>query len=136
MEIVIVFYPFIVSGEINQTVKNGVFELSLTQTKEGCHLVYSSPSTKGDLILQVIPPCNFHHSPDGKVRIMPTPKGDIMLVESSRPHLSRSKDCDTQIQGVRISHEQIKISSAISKVAMCTPFQWDEVMFLGIFGRD
>jgi hypothetical protein len=43
IEIVIVFYPFIVSGEINQTVKNGIFELSLTQTEEECHLVYSSP---------------------------------------------------------------------------------------------
>ncbi|NJO14867.1 MAG: hypothetical protein HC877_03705 [Thioploca sp.] len=136
IEIVIVFYPFIVSGEINQTVKNGVFELSLTQTEEGCHLVYTSPSTKGDLALQVISPCNFHRSPEGKVRIMPTPKGDVLLIESSRPHSNFPKRCHTQIQGIRISHEQIKISSEVSKVLMCPPFQWDDVMFVGIFGRD
>ena len=135
--IIIVLYSFVSHGEVNQTMKHGGFELSLVQTKkEECHLVYSSPLNKGDLTLQVIPPCSFHRSPDGKVRIMPTPKGDVMLIESSRPHPDLPKDCQTRIQGVRINREHVKISSSISKVTMCPPFQWDDVMFLGIFGRD
>jgi hypothetical protein len=136
MGIIIVLYSFVVHSEVNQTMKHAGFELSLVQTKEECHLVYSSPLNKGDLILRVIPPCGFHRSPDGKVRIMPTPKGDVLLIESSRPHSNFPKRCHTQIQGIRISLEQVKISSEVSKVLMCPPFQWDDVMFLGIFGRD
>ena len=134
--VIVVIYPFIVSGGVNQTVKSGIFEFSLTQTEGGCHLLYSSPLSKGKLTLRVIPPCDFHRFPDGRVRIMPTKKGDVMLVESSRPHPNRPKDCYTQVQAVRITKEQIKVSSAISEVAMCLPFQWDDVMFLGLFEKD
>jgi len=57
----------------------------------------------------------------------------VFLIEHSVPNPKSPGDCDTHIQAVLLSAEGARSSRAVERVAMCPPFQWDDVMFVGLF---
>jgi len=55
-----------------------------------------------------------------------------VLVERSTPNGDHPGDCDTRVQAIIVSPETLRTSTGVERVAMCTPFRWDDVMFIGL----
>jgi hypothetical protein len=121
------------TADPTQTAAIGAFELRLSQLSNRCMLTYTAPPIEGSFELQLSPPCDFHRHLDGKPRVISLSSGAVILVESSGPNFQHPGDCKTQIQGIRITKQQVFVSQRIAKVASCPPFQWDEKMFIGLF---
>jgi hypothetical protein len=119
--------------DITKSERIKAFELLLSLSSKGCKLTYTAASTEGSIELQLPPPCDFHRSRDGKVRVISLRETDIILVESSRPNSKYPGDCETRIQGIKLTAQQVFVSRGVSRVAACPPFQWDEKMFTGFF---
>jgi hypothetical protein len=116
-----------------KTARIKAFELVLSLSSEACMLTYTAPHVEGSIDLQLPPPCDFHRSLDGKVRLISLRETDILLVESSRPNPKHPSDCETRIQGIKLTAQRVVVSRGVSRVAACPPFQWDEKMFTGFF---
>lgn len=70
--------------------------------------------------------CSFVSDSSGAIRVVTTDSGKAVMVESSRPI---ERDCDTATRVVVITREGPRVSNAVQRVAMCAPFEWDEMMF-------
>ncbi|MGN7744067.1 hypothetical protein ACTJKT_29310 [Pseudomonas sp. 22526] len=82
-------------------------------------------------------PCQFHRDASGALRTKQVGARQVILVESSEPMPAPSRDCRTEIQAIRGGSGQgLEASSAVSRVAACPPFQWDEKVFIGLFEPD
>ena len=78
-------------------------------------------------------PCDFHRGPDDAVRTMTFDDTLIFLLENSKAHPDLPDDCVTQVQAVKAIDGGWQASEYTDKVAACPPFQWDEMMFTGLF---
>lgn len=70
--------------------------------------------------------CSFVADSSGAIRIVETDSGKAVMVESSKP---LERDCDTATRVVVITPEGPRVSKAVQRMAMCAPFDWDEMMF-------
>ena len=84
-------------------------------------------------------PCQFSRDRAGAVRIVETGTAKTLLVEASRTAPLgaglKSPDCVTQIRGVVVSAEEVRLSAQTQKVAQCLPAVWDETMFHAFAAR-
>lgn len=107
----------------------GERQLALKEHDGRCALV--EPGQAG-LDLQLKWPCRFHLDREGGLRTRQVGENRVLLVESSEK-LPDSQDCRTEIQAVRTHGNSLEASKAVSRVAACPPFQWDEKVFIGLF---
>jgi len=108
-------------------------DLLLEERNGNCRLLV--PEQPGiDLSLKW--PCQFHRDANGTLRTKQVGTRQVILVESSEPMPSPSRDCRTEIQAIRSTGKGLEASSAVSRVAACPPFQWDEKVFIGLFEPD
>ncbi|MCY1287968.1 hypothetical protein D9M70_369850 [compost metagenome] len=87
---------------------------------------------QASLALQLKWPCRFHLDAEGGLRTRQVGETRVLLVESSE-RMPDSQDCRTEIQAVRTLGNGLQPSTAVSRVAACPPFQWDEKVFIGLF---
>lgn len=97
-----------------------------------CVVRYGRGGEMTDLRLGLSPPCTLHRNADGTVRVRPVKGLQALLVQRSTPAPERPGDCDTHVQALVVAPESVRSSTAVSRVAMCLPFQWDDVMFIGL----
>lgn len=97
-----------------------------------CALRYSREASVKELLLKVSSPCVFHRDPSGALRVQRVKDRTVFLIESSVHDPDQPGDCKTEVQGITVSPTGLTASSQVERVAMCTPFQWDEVMFIGL----
>ncbi len=107
----------------------GERQLALQEHGGRCALVESGQDS---LDLQLKWPCQFHLDRDGGLRTRQVGENRVLLVESSEK-VPDSQDCRTEIQAVRTLGNGLEPSTAVSRVAACPPFQWDEKVFIGLF---
>ena len=107
----------------------GGISLTLHPTEDGCRLSYSLEAGRGAVDLTLPTESRFHRDANGSVRVVRVGDLQVCLVESSRPDPDNPGDCDTRIQGVIVSNGSVSASQAVSKVASCPPFDWDDKMF-------
>jgi hypothetical protein len=81
-------------------------------------------------------PCQFHRDSSGKLRTKQVGERQVILVENSEQLPPPNKDCRTEIQAIRSAEQGLEASPAVSRVAACPPFQWDEKVFIGLFEPD
>ncbi len=103
-------------------------KLSLENGAAGCALIAGEAKA---LPIKLPAGCAFHTDANGAVRSMAKDGGIVVLIETSAAAGPGSKDCDTRVEAVLIRDGGAKPSGAISRVAACTPMQWDDAMFLG-----
>ena len=117
-------------------------EALLSDHKGKCRL------TIGEKVVDLDLPggCDFHRLPNKEVRIFPKdvyknpgkiPKSfrniTIVLIEHSVPNDQNSKECQTQLQAVKIEGGQIAKSVLMQNLASCPPIQWDAKNFTALF---
>lgn len=107
----------------------GERQLALKEHDGRCALV--EPGQAG-LDLQLKWPCQFHLDREGGLRTRQVGENSVLLVESSEK-VPDSQDCRTEIQAVRTHGNGLEASKAVSRVAACPPFQWDDKVFIGLF---
>jgi hypothetical protein len=107
--------------------------LVLVSDNTACRLVRLSEA--GDVVLRLPLSglCLFHRDDKGALRVMESPEGPIFLIESTRLLPENPQDCDTRVLAIRAAGDGLTPAPTPSRVAMCPPFQWDDVMFLGPF---
>lgn len=111
--------------------KLGKVQLQLEAQGQTCH-IKSSLSDSPAQNLNLPWPCQFHLDKSGQPRIIRSGKFEYLMVESSKP-LANSRDCETHLRAVRAMGQRWKISDAQDRVAACPPFQWDNMVFSGLF---
>lgn len=125
------------------TVKLGDQKLILQNEDGKCRLLFGEQKIDLDIPLN----CDFHRLPDGKVRVFPrdfygvrnksTPKEykgmQIVLIEYSEPVKDNSKDCNTELQAIKLVKNKIIKSIKMDNLAACRPFQWDAKNFTSLF---
>lgn len=109
--------------------------LELRDNGGRCQLTSMSQHQRSVFALSIPWPCDFHRGTDSKVRIYMHRGAAIALIESSRPHPSLPKDCETELQAMKVRKGVVSVSKHTDKVASCPPFQWDQKMFTGLFGE-
>lgn len=107
----------------------GERRLALQEHDGRCALVEPG---QANLDLQLKWPCQFHLDRAGGLRTRQVGENRVLLVESSEK-MPDSQDCRTEIQAVRTHGNGLEASKAVSRVAACPPFQWDEKVFIGLF---
>ena len=105
-------------------------------TGDGCTLRYGLDSLTSELRLGITPPCALHRDENGSVRTRHVGDALVFLVESSSPDPRHPGTCNTEIRGVIVARESVRSSKVVERVAMCAPFQWDDVMFIGLSKPD
>jgi hypothetical protein len=110
-------------------VRFGERQLALKEHDGRCAL--EEPG-QASLALQLKWPCRFHLDAEGGLRTRQVGETRVLLVESSEK-VPDSQDCRTEIQAVRTLGNGLQPSTAVSRVAACPPFQWDEKVFIGLF---
>lgn len=108
-------------------------DLQLEERDGNCRLLV--PEQPG-IDLRLKWPCQFHRDASGKLRTQQVGARQVMLVESSEQMPPPSQDCRTEIQAIRSTEQGLEASPAVSRVAACPPFQWDEKVFIGLFEPD
>ena len=103
--------------------------LQLHEEKGRCRLV----SGDGELDLLLDWPCRFHLDTHGALRTRQVGDSHVLLVESSEALPASSRNCRTTLQAVRSGRHGLEASPAVSRVATCPPFEWDEKVFIGLF---
>jgi hypothetical protein len=117
-------------------------EFSLRNNAGKCQLVFGGKN----IDLQIPWQCDFHRSPDKAVRVFPRdfytgkkklPKNykntQIILIERSTPNPNSPNECRTQLQAIKIVNGKVQASKLTSNLASCSPFQWEEKNFTGLF---
>jgi hypothetical protein len=85
---------------------------------EGCQLTVESSGTTRKHTLPMPDGCTFgKRKAGGPVQIEPTPRGQTVLVVSSKPQGGR--DCDTHIRALVINKQGIALSSEEQEISMC-----------------
>ncbi|MFC5699302.1 hypothetical protein ACFPU0_27685 [Pseudomonas sp. GCM10022186] len=107
----------------------GERQLALQEREGRCALVEPG---QANLDLQLKWPCQFHLDQEGGLRTRQVGDNRVLLVESSEK-VPDSQDCRTEIQAIRAHGNGLEASRAVSRVAACPPFQWDEKVFIGLF---
>ena len=107
------------------------FHIQLFDT-DPCRVQYSREGKTTEVRLVIPPPCTFHRDRDGTVRVQQVNNARVILVERSTPDREHPGDCDTRVQAIIISPETVRSSAGVERVAMCAPFRWDDVMFIGL----
>lgn len=107
--------------------------LVLQSERDACRLIALSETGDEILRLGVAGLCSFHRDSDGVLRTVTSPVGPVLLIETSVPMPNGSGDCRTSVQAVRLTEAGPEAAPSPALVASCLPFQWDEVMFLGVF---
>jgi hypothetical protein len=107
--------------------------LQLQERDGNCRLLVPQ---QPDIDLRLKWPCQFHRDAGGELRTKQVGARQVMLVESSERLPPPSKDCRTEIQAIRGTELGLEASPAVSRVAACPPFQWDEKIFIGLFDPD
>lgn len=105
-------------------------QLELRDQDGQCTLIKPDQS---DLKLLLKWPCQFHRDPNGRLRTKRVGSTPVLLIESSEKMPAPSQDCHTEIQALRAIEGGLEPSPAVSQVASCPPFQWDEKVFIGLF---
>ena len=105
--------------------------LQLEAQMQTCHIRNVDSSTHAQS-LNLPWPCQFHLDKSGQPRVVRIGQFDYLLVEASTP-LANSRDCDTHLRAVRAKGRTWQISEYQDKVASCPPFQWDRMVFSGLF---
>lgn len=118
------------------TVKVGNFNLFL----DGCQISYKGKDKTESFTFSFAEPCQFSLDDKGKIRIVKVKNNFVVAVESSQPQTNNESgktvtDCDTQIRGVIVGKDFVRLSAQTQKVAMCLPFVWDEKMFVVFASR-
>jgi hypothetical protein len=108
--------------------------VSLAQKGQACRIT-SRNDVATAVDLQISWPCAFHRGRDGAVRVLVDGNDSIFLVESSRPDPANPSRCITQVQAMRVQGRTLRPSEHHDVVTICLPFQWDEVMFRGLFAN-
>ncbi|MDP1858134.1 MAG: hypothetical protein Q8K82_05670 [Gemmatimonadaceae bacterium] len=108
----------------------------VVDTSDGCTLRYGLDSLTSELRLGITPPCALHRDQNGAVRTRKVGDALVFLVESSSPDPQHPGTCNTEIRGVIVAGDRVSISNVLEHVAMCAPFQWDDVMFIGLSKPD
>ncbi|MBM7069315.1 hypothetical protein [Actibacterium sp. 188UL27-1] len=108
-------------------------EMAVLSGRTGCHVVMMTEARDQVVELDVSGLCQLHRDSTGAPRSVEGPVGRIFLVEQSVPATDGSGDCDTQVQAVAVGEDGLVVAPNTARVASCPPFQWDEVMFLGVF---
>ncbi len=85
-----------------------------------------------DLRLSVSSPCALHRDRDGAIVTRVVNGTHVLLVERSERDATRPGSCDTRVQAIAVTPDAVRVSKAVERVAMCPPFQWDDVMFLAL----
>ena len=111
----------------------GEMTLVVQSERDACRLIALSETGDQILRLGMSGLCRFHRTPDGDLRSVDSPLGPVVLVETSAPMPDGSGDCRTSVQAVRLTDAGAEAAPSPALVASCLPFQWDEVMFLGVF---
>jgi hypothetical protein len=97
-----------------------------------CTISFQDSSGSKELSLGLNAPCKFHRDIQGAVRVREVKGQPVILVERSVPDTAHAPDCITQVQAISRSDGGLGASKAVDRVAMCAPFQWDDVMFIGL----
>lgn len=112
----------------------GSVRLQLTARGQTCHVSATSKAEKTEGRDMGMPwPCHFHKGKDGKIRVVRNGKYGHVLVEASKPNPAGGKDCETHLRAIQVAGKKWKVSEHQDKVASCPPFQWDEMVFAGLF---
>ncbi|WP_332681031.1 hypothetical protein [Bosea sp. (in: a-proteobacteria)] len=98
-----------------------------------CLLTWVEAAGRREVDVGLPSPCTLHKDASGKVRLHKRGRDLIALVEHSVPDPARGARCITQVRGVLFEKGAATLSPAISRVAACPPFRWDEKMFTGLF---
>ena len=94
--------------------------------------VYPQVKTDVDVPLSVSSPCVLHRDRAGAVATRVVNDTHVLLVERSQPDPLRPGSCDTRVQAIAATSDAVRVSTEVERVATCTPFQWDDVMFLAL----
>jgi hypothetical protein len=106
--------------------------LRLQQGPAGCELVLHKPPARPRTVATALPwPCAFHTDAQGQTRSHVQAGATYLLIEASTATTGR--DCDTQLQAVRVRGDIVRLAPHRSRVASCPPFQWEAPVFTGAF---
>jgi hypothetical protein len=112
----------------------GQTQLRLEDHDGMCHAIAQTKLGSATQYALDIPwPCGFHTDKAGLIRTIQETGYVYVLVESSRPTASLSKDCETHLRSIRIKETNIEVSRHKDRVASCPPFQWDTILFKELF---
>lgn len=84
-------------------------------------------------VLDIPGPCHFHADQKGGLRTYDDAGYVYILIESSRPMPQQPRDCETQLQSLRVKDNLVEVSRHKDRVASCPPFQWDAFIFKALF---
>lgn len=84
------------------------------------------------LVLDMQWPCRFSETPQQQVRVEYFRQTPIIMVERSEPQPAPSRSCLTDLQALRLHHDQLE-AAPVSRIAACGPSQWDQKAFVGMF---
>jgi hypothetical protein len=113
----------------------GWFAVELGEVRldlQGCVLTFSSPNSQGRFDVGFPGTCAFADNANGAVQIITTARGQVVLVEASRPvppSYPGEHRCDTRLRGVLVSGNSVSVSRDTQQVAGCASGPWDDVMF-------
>jgi hypothetical protein len=106
--------------------------LRLQQGSGGCELMLHKPPAQPRNVATALPwPCAFHADAQGQPRRHVQGGATYLLIESSTP--AQGRDCDTQLQAVRVRGDAVRLAPHRSRLASCPPFQWEAPVFTGAF---
>jgi len=82
--------------------------------------------------LKINGPCQFHLDLKGKLRVKMIEGTPVMLIETFEK-MPGDIGCITDVQAVRMRQGRLIASRGVNHVASCPPFQWDEVVYRGMW---
>jgi hypothetical protein len=117
-----------------QIARGDQLPLKVQPNVTGCVVVWSGGGAEQSLQIGIPGPCDLHKTLGGDVRVHKDKNRSIVLIEHSVPDPTRGgKTCITEIRALAIEAGQATVSRSTSRVASCPPFQWDQVVFTGLF---
>jgi len=70
--------------------------------------------------------CTISPGHEGRPRVVPTPAGQVVIVEASAAPSEAGGWCDTRFRAVIISATGVAVSDDVQSVGSCGPQVWDE----------
>lgn len=119
------------AGDAAGAVPIGEFFVAVEAQAGKCMLRVARGETAAAFSLPLPAPCGLHATAGGAPRVVARGKDIFFLVESSTP--AEAGDCDTRIQAVRLDRYGADLAPRVERVAACSPFEWDEAVFLSMF---
>lgn len=128
----LLLWPAALTANDTEEAKIGDLLLQLSESQGACRLQVVGPAPSS-VALDLPAPCAFHRDPSAEIRTVQHADSIVLLIESSIPLPESPGDCDTRLKAVAIEAGKVVVSPHTDQVASCPPFQWDEMMFLGLF---